>query len=403
MKLWSKRIYADAAAATPLSKSVARELARVSALFGNPSALHKEAVAAKKELEGARESVARTLGAHADEIIFTGSGTEANNLALFGALKGTLGAHAITTAIEHSSVLEPLRALERDGLELTILPADERGLIDPKALREAMKENTALVSVQMVNSEIGTIQNIREIAKEVRHARKERFQKNLSNGAGDALPNLPLLFHTDASQAPLWLPLNVERLGVDLLTIDAQKMLGPKGAGALFARRGVALAPLIYGGRQEKGRRSGTENVAHAAALALALREAQAEAGARAADISDIRDFLISEIKKIIPRVRLNGAEGAARVANNVNISIKGLNGDMAVVALDARGVAASTRSACDTEGDAPSHVLKAIGRSPEEAKDSIRITLLPDATIGQATRILEALEAVTSRYRQGI
>jgi cysteine desulfurase len=281
-------------------------------------------------------------------------------------------------------------------------------MVDPKSLREAIKENTVFVSVQMVNSEIGTIQNIREIAKEVRHVRKEKLQKFASNGAGGKFLNSSLLLHTDASQAPLWLPLNVEKLGVDLLTIDAQKMLGPKGVGALFVRRlaagsqaALTLAPLIYGGGQERGRRSGTENVAHAAALAVALREAQLDVEARAATFTDIRDFLISEIQKIIPRAQLNGAEGAARVANNINISIKGLNGDLAVVALDARGIAASTRSACDTDDESPSHVLKAIGKTPEEAKNSLRITLLPDATIGQATRILEALKAVTSRYRQ--
>lgn len=398
MKLWSKRIYADAAAATPMSRSVGRGLRRTSKLFGNPSALHKEAVAAKSELEGARESVATTLGAHADEIIFTSGGTEANNLALFGLLRGKAGAHAITSSIEHSSVLEPLRALKKEGLELTEFPVDEYGLVDPKQLREAIKENTVLVSIQMINSEIGTIQNIKEIAKVVRKHRPSAMPLT-STGSATGIPPGPFL-HADASQVPLWLPLNVEKLGVDLLTIDAQKIMGPKGVGALFARRGVVLTPHIYGGGQEKGRRSGTENVAHAAALSLALKEAQAEAEKNSERIAGVRDLLWAEIKKAIPDAKLNGGE-ESRVANNLNISIPKLNGDMAVVAMDAKGVAISTRSACDTDDESPSHVLSAIGRSSEEAKNSIRITLLPDATEREARQIAKALSEVALRYRQ--
>jgi cysteine desulfurase len=393
MKLWSKRIYADAAAATPLSPSVKRELVRLFELYGNPGALHKEAVAANTELEKARASIAETLGAHAYEIIFAAGGTEANNIAIFGVLKTLLHegeqVHAITSATEHSSILEPLRALVAEGLELTELPVDSQGLVDPKKLREAIKENTVFVSIQMVNSEIGTIQNIRELAKEIRHQKKSRAE------------GLPLYFHTDASQAPLWLKLNVEKLGIDLMTLDAQKILGPKGAGVLFARRGTELAPYIYGGGQEGGLRSGTENVAYAGALAIALKEAQYGCEKNIQNISKVRDVLLNEIKKLLPGVSLNGAGGEARVANNINISIPKLNGDMAVIALDAEGVAVSTRSACDTEDEAPSHVLNAIGLSVEDAKNSIRITFLPDATEAQARRIAKNLFEIASRYRQ--
>jgi cysteine desulfurase len=390
---FKKRIYADAAAATPVSSAAQKELVRLLRLYGNPGALHKEAVAAKQELERARENIARVLGAHADEIIFTSGGTEANNLAILGALRGPLHErgelNAITSAIEHSSVLEPLRALSDEGLYVTELGVDTAGKVNPKDLREAISDETALVSIQMVNSEIGTIQDIRKIAKEIRHARKGRTNA------------LPLYLHVDASQAPLWLALNVEKLGVDLLTIDAQKILGPQGAGALFARRGVALVPLIYGGGQERGVRSGTENVAFAGALSVALAEAQQNAQDRAERISKVRDFLISEIKKLIPEAELNGAEGVQRVANNINMHIPHLSGDMAVIALDAEGVAASTRSACDTEDEVVSHVLQAIGAGAQRAKNSIRITLLPAAAAGEARQIARILLEVTKRYSQ--
>jgi cysteine desulfurase len=387
MKLWSKlkpgRIYADAAASTPLSPAVKAELMRLIELFGNPSALHQEAVAAKNQLEGAREKIATILFAHPEEIIFTSGGTEANNLAIFGALRGKAGAHAITTAIEHSSVLEPLRALQKDGLEVTELPVDAEGKIDLKTFRGAIRPNTVFVSLQMINSEIGTIQNIREVAKAIRKSEQK------------------IILHVDASQAPLWLPLHVERLGLSLLTLDAQKMMGPKGVGVLYAKRGITLTPLIYGGGQEAGRRSGTENVLLAGAMAVALEEAQKDADSRAKEISKVRDYLIEEIKKVIPGAKLHGAGGEDRIPNNINMYLPGLNGDMAVVALDAEGVAISTRSACDIDDEAPSHVLEAIGVSPDHAKESIRITLLPDATRGEARRIAKILSEVYARYSQ--
>jgi cysteine desulfurase len=310
-----------------------------------------------------------------------------------------------------------------EGLELTLLPVDERGIVDPRSVREAIKENTVFVSIQMVNSEIGTIQNIREIAKEIRHIRKLRSSHGRSPERPVAEPvdvrglsgELSVYFHTDASQAPLWISLNTEKIGVDLLTIDAQKIMGPKGVGALFARRGVEMTPLIYGGGQERGFRSGTENVAYAGALAVALVEAQDGVDTRAEKISRVRDSLFSEIIKVIPDATLNGpqlykgepfapaAKGSPllRVANNLNISISKLNGDMAVIALDAEGIAVSTRSACDTDDDTPSHVLAAIGLSGEAARNSIRITLLPDATMGDARLIAKKLSEVASRYRQ--
>src|SRR3989344_400426 len=221
---FKKRIYADAAAATPISARSRREPGRLLSLYGNAGALPKERGGAKKELEKARKSIADSIGAHADEIVFTASGTEANNLALHGLLRPMLLAdgevHAITCAIEHQSVLEPLRALEREGLYVTTLEVNKEGLVDTEALRGALNEETALVSIQLVNSEVGTIEPVREIIKVLR----KNDKKNLPAGR-------QVYFHTDASQAPLWVDINVERLGVDLMTLDAQKVLGPKGIG----------------------------------------------------------------------------------------------------------------------------------------------------------------------------
>ncbi len=376
----------------PMTSHAKRELIRLIEFYGNPSALHSEALAAKKELDGAREKVAGTLGAHADEIIFTSGGTEANNLAIFGTLGGTKSTHAITSAIEHSSVLEPLRALAQEGTKITELPVDAEGRIDLKMLREALASDTSLVSIQMINSEIGTIQDIREIAKEIRHAR------TLRQAQGE---KRHIYFHVDASQAPLWLPLKVDHLGVDLMTLDGQKLGGPRGVGLLYARRGITLTPYIYGGGQERGLRSGTENVALIGSFAVALEDAQKNAEENSKNMAEVRRYLFEEIKRAVSEVSLNGPAWENRVANNINICIPGLNGDMAVVALDAHGVAASTRSACDTDDEAPSHVLAAIGLSPEKAKDSIRMTLLPTATRSDTEHIVKALEKVVARYRQ--
>jgi cysteine desulfurase len=389
-----KRIYADAAAATPLSALARKELERLLNVCGNPGALHTEGVAAKKELEAARKTVADAIGAHADEIVFTGSGTEANNLAIRGVI-GAVGRteknlHAVTTAVEHASVLEVLRALGKDGLETDVVQVDEQGLVDPKHVAESTNADTCLVTVQLVNSEIGTIEPVREIVKELRR-----------NG------DHKIYVHTDASQAPLWVDIKVERLGVDLMTLDAQKVLGPKGIGALYIRRGTPLNPLIYGGGQEQGLRSGTENVPLAGAFAMALADAQRGAGDSAASVAAVRDFLWQEIVRLIPDAVLNGpllsgkVEPCLRVANNINVSVPGLEAQMAVISLDSLGVAASTRSACSVGADEPSHVMQAIGVPKELAGTAIRITLLPDATKSDAKRIAQALKETTERYRQ--
>jgi cysteine desulfurase len=381
MNLFKKRVYADAAAATLLTGRSRRELERLLGLYGNPGALHKEGVAAKKELEAARRSVADSIGAHPDEIIFTASGTEANNLAIQGACSSKKG-HAITSAIEHQSVLEPLRMLQGSGVAVTELAVNQEGLLDPKAVAEAVLPETSFVSIQLVNSEVGAIQPVREIIKELRR----KGQK--------------IIFHTDAAQAPLWLPLRVDRLGVDLLSLDAQKLGGPKGVGALYVRRGTPLIPLLLGGKQESGLRAGTENVALAGAFAVALADAQRSAEECTKKTADRRDYLWAQIKASIPDAILNGPADR-RVANNLNISIPGLEAEMAVISLDALGVAASTRSACSAGEEEPSHVIKALGISPELAGTAIRFTLLPDISKSQCRAIAKALVETANRYRR--
>ncbi len=310
---------------------------------------------------------------------------------------------AVMSVIEHQSVLAPLQALEREGLVLSIVDVQPSGLIFPAAVSEAIQSDTALVSIQYINSEIGAVQPIKDIAKEIRRARTLR----------EAHSNVPLYFHVDASQAPLWIDIKVESLGVDMLALDAQKILGPKGIGCLYVKRGVPLDPIVWGGGQERGKRAGTENAAAAASFAQALADAQSGVDKRAKKISKARDFLWDEIKKSFPNVVLHGPSltggeasrqaglpsGETRVANNLNFSIPGLDAQMAVIAMDAEGIAISSRSACSTEDEEPSYVIKALGVNDKVAKEAIRITLLPDASYSDARRIAAALVDVASRY----
>lgn len=427
MQFWSKlkknpgeRIYADAAAATPLSARSRAELVRLLDIYGNAGALHTEGVEAKRELDAARKTIADAIGAHADEIIFTASGTEGNNLAIHGVLRPLLLKHgelnAITSAIEHQSVLQPLAILEREGLYTAELPVDPAGLIDVGQLAEEINNETVFVSIQLVNSEVGTIEPVREIAKEIRRVRQSR--KNLLGSPSEALTSqtfsalpqseLPLYFHTDASQAPLWMDINVERLGVDMMTLDAQKVLGPKGIGALYVRRGTPIEPIVWGGVQEFSLRAGTPNVPLAGAFAVALEDAQKVAEERAQKVAAVRDYCFEKIKELLPDVILNGPplreaklhEHPTRVANSLNVSIPGLEAQMAVIALDVEGVAASTRSACTIGSDEPSHVIQALGVPEALAGTAIRLTLLPSVTKSDALFIANALAKVAKRYK---
>lgn len=369
------QIYLDNSATTPLDKKVISAMKKYWRKdFGNPSSIHKMGVKAKNILQESRKTVADFLNAHDREIVFTSGGTEANNLAIFGMCESGTNRklHFITTEIEHSSILECFKKLEKDGHEVSYLKVDEFGLINSKDLREMIRPDTALVSIGYANSEIGTIEPIREIIKEIRHKKKE-FGRD-KNG-------LPY-FHTDASQAGLYLNMNVEELGVDLLTLDAQKMYGPKGIGVLFIRDGVIIRPMIFGGGQENGMRSGTENIPLTVGFAKAIEIAKNKKEKESERLVGLRNDFFDQIKKIIPSVIING-HLEARLPNNINISIPGQDGEMLVFRLDEKEIVCSSASAC-ASGSGESYVVRKIseksGASLEKidlrAKSTLRFSL---------------------------
>lgn len=365
----AKRIYLDHAATAPEDKRVVEVVRKASAeTYGNPSSLHQEGVLARKVLETGRKSIADILCVRRDEIVFTSGGTESNNIAIFGAVNDPQKAHIIVSRIEHPSVLECVRELERGGAAVTYVPADSDGLVSPKSVKDALRENTVLVSIMYANNEIGTIQPIAGIAKVIR-----QFNETRDKGQ----ETRKTLFHTDACQAINYLPMNVLKLSVDLMTFNASKIYGPKGTGALFIKRGIKLTPHIFGGGQEGGLRSGTENVSAIAGFAEAMRVAEKMKEKESARLVKLRDFFIHEILRKIPDTVLNGSI-VERLPNNANISFLGMDAEEIVIGLDARGIAVSTGSACANiagEGKV-SHVVLALDGDRIRAMGSVRFTL---------------------------
>ena len=393
---WAKkRIYLDTAASTPVDPRVVKAMTPfLSSSFGNPLSLHREGTEAQTALETARKSIAEILGAHADEIVFTSGGTEGDNLAILGVARGLLAknkilkpGHIITTQIEHRAVLEACEKLEGEGWEITYLPVDKEGLVDLKALKEALRPDTALVSVMYTNNEIGTIEPIREVAKILRHFRKEQKEERL-----------PYL-HTDACQAPRFLPLGVEQLGVDLMTINGSKIYGPKGTGALFVKRNTFIEPLVYGGGQERGLRSGTENVAGIVGMAKALEIAQAGREKESAKLSDLRGHFIESLAKL-PGVTINGSL-AERLPNNVNVTLDGQFGELMVLRLDAKGIACSTGSACSAHHKDDSHVIISIGKTRADADNTLRFTLGHDTTKKDIDYTVKVIKEILENNKQ--
>lgn len=406
----SKRIYLDYAATTPLDPRVLKVMDPFfTKKFGNPSSIHAEGVAAKKALDEARVKVTRCLEAHPDEIVFTSGGTEANNLAIFGVVEAcrsltptksvgvkllqTAKPHLVTTNIEHASVMEPLRELERQGrIEVTYVPVEPNGIVNPEKVIAAIRPNTVLLSVMYANNEIGTIQPIRKIGEGIRKFREVKSQKSTVNGPNEKV--YPL-FHSDACQAPLYLNCLVNTLGVDLMTLDGHKMYGPKGEGALYVRRGTPLAPALFGGGQEKGLRSTTENVPAIVGFAEALRIATAERETESVHEAKLRDRLYSDILKNIRimkaggKVMMNGSmKDGERLPNNLNISLPGVDTEFLALQLDAVGIACSTKSSC-LKDEKESYVVAALGppssvngltsarqSGKERARSSLRFTL---------------------------
>lgn len=360
-------VYLDHAAATPLDKRVFAVMKPyLAGEYGNPSALYTLGTAARSAVEHSRSLVAGALHTQPDTIVFTSGGTESNNLALFGvALEHAgHGKHIVVSAVEHDSVLEPVRELERRGWSVTIVPVGRAGKINPDAVMAAVKPETVLVSIMYANNEIGTIQPIAEIGKKIVRYRVQQ---------GSTYP----YFHTDACQAAGYLDLSVEKLHVDLMTLNSGKVYGPKGVGCLFVRRGVVLKPLLYGGQQERGLRAGTENVAGIVGFAKALELCQKERERETARLQKLSSEFWKKLLGIFPQVVLNGpAIGGERLPGNVNIQFVGTEGEKLVLYLNEAGVFCSTGSACSLESGNFSHVLKAIGLNERSAGECVRFSL---------------------------
>lgn len=396
-------IYLDHAATTPLDQRVKKAMEPYwNKEFGNPSSLHRKGVAAKRALAESRKSIAGVLHAAPSEIVFTGGGTEAINLAIIGAARtyAEFGRHIITTRIEHHAALRSIDALRREGFDVTTVGVSKDGLIDPKEIARLIRPDTILVSVMYANNEIGTIQPIAEIAKVIRETRRKRTA---------ARSAIPLYFFTDACQAAGALNLNVEKLGVDMLAINGSKIYGPKGVGCLYAKKEIKLEPLIFGGGQERGLRSGTENIPAIVGFAKALELAEKMRVKESARLVKLRDWFIVKLKKEIPDAVLNGSPGQTdrtghptlRLPNNINTSIPGIEGEAAVIYLDAAGVYCSTGSACSSVSLEPSHVILELGRSPDLAQGSLRFTLGRSTTKKDLERVLKALTNVLRKLRK--
>jgi len=394
------KIYLDYAASTPCDPKVVKAMAPFfKKEFGNPSSIHNFGQKANMAIGNARQSLAEFLGCESEEIVFTGSATEADNLAIFGTVKAAKAAkpHIITSQIEHPAVLEPCRALEREGADVTYLPVNKDGIIEISEFKKALKPNTVLVSIMYANNEVGTIQPIAEIGELIGHAMSTGHRMS------------KILFHTDAVQAVNFLDCDVKKLGADLLTISSHKIYGPKGVGALFIKRGTPIVPVIYGGGHERGLRSGTENVAGIVGLGQAIKEicpfGTSPAGRQNLKIQNIRirqfrDKLIKTILKVIPASRLNGSL-IQRLPNNVNISFDGAEGEAMIIALDQKGIACSTGSACSSGSLEPSHVLLALGLSEEVAHGSLRLTLGKYNTAKDIEKVIKVLPPIIERLRK--
>jgi len=376
------QIYADNAATTKMSRTaIDAMLPYMEEIYGNPSSLYAVGQLAKERLEEARARVAACLGCEASEIIFTSGGSEADNQAILSAAKLGLRKgkkHIVSTAFEHHAVLHTLKKLEKEGFEVTLLDVHENGVVGPEEVAAAIRPDTCLVTIMYANNEIGTIQPIAEI--------------------GAVCQEKGVLFHTDAVQAAGHVPIDVKAQQIDMLSLSGHKFHGPKGVGALYARRGVALANLIEGGAQERGKRAGTENVPAIMGMAAALEEAVARLDEYAARLTPLRDRLIAGLAKI-PYGALNG-DAARRLPGNVNFCFEGIEGESILLMLDDKGVSASSGSACTSGSLDPSHVLLAIGRPHEVAHGSVRLTLGEDTTEEEVDYLIEAVTEVVELLR---
>ncbi|WP_299078612.1 cysteine desulfurase NifS [uncultured Fretibacterium sp.] len=376
--------YLDYAATTPTDSEVlAAMMPYFTEVFGNPSSVYSFAAKSRKAIDTARGQVARALNAEPDEIFFTGSGTEADNWALKGTMERlrSKGDHLITTKIEHHAILHTAEYLEKvEGFHVTYLPVDSDGRVRMEDLEAAMTDKTVLVSVMFANNEVGTIQPIGEI--------------------GSLCRRRGVLFHTDAVQAAAQLDIDVKALNIDMLSLSAHKMYGPKGVGAFYLRRGLRLENFVHGGGQEKGLRASTENLAGIVGLGVAIERLKAHLPKEKARLCALRDRLIDGVLSKIPDTKLNGARGDERLPNNTNFSFIGIEGETLLLDLDSKGISASTGSACSSASLEPSHVLLALGLSHEMAHGSLRMTLGRGTTGEQVDYVLNVLPEIVARRR---
>lgn len=371
-----KRVFLDFASATPIRPEVQKAmLPFFGKQFVNPSALYGEAVHIRSVIDASRKEIAAVIRAHSDEIIFTSSGTESDNLAVFGIVEASRkyikNPHIIISAFEHPAILEAAKALQKKGVRVSYAAVSSSGFVNPKAIQDLLTPETVLVSVMYANNEIGTIQDTRGIAREIRHYKKNKKKKH----------GLYPYFHTDSGQALLFCDSGVDRLGVDLMTIDAAKLYGPKGSSALFVRRGVEITPLVFGGGQEEGRRSGTESVMSIVGLSKALALSEGERISEAKRLTRLRDSLYKKIMRFAPDAHLNGSL-ESRLPNNLNICFEGIDSEYLVLKLDSRGFAVSSSSSCRsiTENNS-SYVIKMLSGTHPCDTSSLRITLGKDTT----------------------
>ena len=378
-----KRVYMDNAATTALRRDVLDAMMPyLTDIYGNPSSLHYFGQEAHKAVENARHQVASALNAEDNEIVFTGCGTEADNMALKGIAEKyqSKGNHIITSSVEHHAILHTCEYLEKHGFEVTYLPVDEYGMVKAEQVRDAIRSDTILVSIMFANNEVGTIMPIKEI--------------------GAVCREKGVFFHTDAVQAVGHVAIDVKAMNIDLLSLSAHKLHGPKGVGALYIRKGIVVPPLLHGGAQERRKRAGTENVAGIVGLGKAIEIACSDIEGTAKRMCYLRDKLINGIEVSIPEVKLNGHR-TERLPGNVNFSIKYIEGESILLMLDINGIAASSGSACTSGSLDPSHVLLAMGMPHETAHGSLRLTLGDDTTEDDIDYVLEVLPEIVVKLRK--
>ncbi len=378
-----RKVYLDHAATTPLLPEVREAmLPYLDELFGNPSCLHDWGDAAREAMDTAREQVAQLIGADADEIVFTGSGTESNNFAVKGLAlaQQNKGKHIVVSSIEHFSVLHSAKTLEKWGFELTEVPVDRHGLVDPDDVRKRIRKDTVLVSVMHASGEVGTIEPVREIARITREH------------------DIP--FHTDAVAAAGTIPVNVKELGVDALSLAGNQFYGPKGVGALYIRKGVRIMPLLDGGIQEEGRRAGTENIPAIVGLGKAAELAKNDMGSRVKHLSRLRDRLLAELPAQIGHTVVTG-HPEHRLPGNASFCVEFIEGESMLMLLNSQGVAVTSGSACTSKALKASHVLIAMGLSHELAQGSVLFTFGIDNTEEDVDYVLEVMPPIVERLRQ--